>query len=139
MAIPCSDSRYRENGAAAVELAVVLPVLILILLGIIQFGFILNGQITLTHAAREGARLAVINGDNDQAVKQRVKDSSVALLLKLNEVVIDRPSNTDNENDRDWIKVTVSGSVSLIVPLPDKILEGGSIKLSSESIMRAEY
>lgn len=45
-----------DGGAAAVELALVLPVLLLVVFGIIDFGRALNAQITLTEAAREGAR-----------------------------------------------------------------------------------
>jgi|CZKT01.1.fsa_nt_gi Flp pilus assembly protein TadG len=50
----------RERGAAAVEFALLLPVLLLLLFGIIDFGRALNAQITLTQAAREGARLAAL-------------------------------------------------------------------------------
>ncbi|GAB2764900.1 TadE/TadG family type IV pilus assembly protein [Sinomonas soli] len=48
-----SDS---ERGAAAVEFAIVLPVLLVLLLGIIDFGRAFSAQQTLTYAAREGAR-----------------------------------------------------------------------------------
>ncbi len=50
----------RDRGAAAVEFALVLPLLLLIVFGIIDFGRALNAQITLTQAAREGARLAAL-------------------------------------------------------------------------------
>ncbi|MFA9445198.1 TadE/TadG family type IV pilus assembly protein [Egicoccus sp. AB-alg6-2] len=48
------------EGAAAVEMAILLPVLMLLLGGIIDFGFMLNAQISLTHAAREGVRVEAI-------------------------------------------------------------------------------
>lgn len=51
-----------EDGAAAVELAFVLPVLLLVLFGLVEFGRAYNAQIALTGAAREGARvMAVVN------------------------------------------------------------------------------
>jgi Flp pilus assembly protein TadG len=50
-----------ERGAAAVEFALVLPVLLLILFGIIEFARAWNVRQTLTDAAREGARVAVVN------------------------------------------------------------------------------
>jgi hypothetical protein len=51
----------RDGGAAAVETALVLPILLLIVFGIIDFGRMLHAQITLTEAAREGARAVALN------------------------------------------------------------------------------
>ena len=50
-----------ERGAAAVEFAILLPVLLLILIGIMEFGRAFNVQITASNAAREGARYAAIH------------------------------------------------------------------------------
>lgn len=52
--------RRRERGAAAVEMALVLPILISLVFGIIDFSRIFNAEIQLSQAAREGARLAAI-------------------------------------------------------------------------------
>jgi Flp pilus assembly protein TadG len=46
-----------DRGAAAVEFALVLPLLVAMILGMIDFGRAYNQQITLTQLAREGARL----------------------------------------------------------------------------------
>jgi Flp pilus assembly protein TadG len=54
-------SGRKEKGAVAVEMAIVLPLLLLILLGIMEFGRALNVQVSLTQAAREGARYAAIH------------------------------------------------------------------------------
>ena len=50
----------REEGAAAVEFALVLPILILILFGIIEFGFALHNKEVITNASREGARAGIV-------------------------------------------------------------------------------
>lgn len=50
-----------ERGASAVEFALVLPVLIALVLGIIEFGFYFNQQISVTQAAREGARAYAVD------------------------------------------------------------------------------
>lgn len=55
--------RRGDRGASAVEAALVLPIVLLIVFGIIDFGRMLNAQITLTEAAREGARAAALNAD----------------------------------------------------------------------------
>lgn len=49
-----------EKGSVAVEMAILLPVLILILFGIMEFGRALNTQAMLTHAARESVRVMAI-------------------------------------------------------------------------------
>lgn len=49
-----------QSGAAAVEFAFVMPILFMLVFGIIEFGFIFNRWISVTHAAREGARLLAV-------------------------------------------------------------------------------
>ena len=53
-------TRRSESGGAAVEFALLLPVLMMILFGIIEFGFALHRQSILTNASREGARLGIV-------------------------------------------------------------------------------
>jgi Flp pilus assembly protein TadG len=53
--------RFDDQGAAAVELAMVLPVLLLLVCGIVDLGRMSNLEITLSAAAREGARWAALN------------------------------------------------------------------------------
>jgi len=50
-----------QRGAAAVEFAIVLPLLMLLLLGILEFGWMFNQQISLTNAAREAARYYAVH------------------------------------------------------------------------------
>ena len=50
-----------DRGASAVELAIVLPVLLLVLGGIIDFGLAFTTQMAVTQAAREGARMVALN------------------------------------------------------------------------------
>jgi len=54
-------AKQKERGAVAVEMAMLLPLLLLILIGTIEFGRVLNVQISMTQAAREGARYAAIH------------------------------------------------------------------------------
>ncbi|HEY2306938.1 MAG TPA: TadE/TadG family type IV pilus assembly protein [Streptosporangiaceae bacterium] len=56
--------RGGDRGAAAVEFALLLPLLLLLVFGIIDFGRAINAQITLTQAARQGARLAALGQPN---------------------------------------------------------------------------
>lgn len=59
-----------ENGVVALELALVLPFLLLLVFGIIQFGRAYNAKIELSSAVREGARvLALDSGDPEATTK----------------------------------------------------------------------
>ena len=64
----------RDEGAALIEAAFVLPMLLFISIGIIEFGRAFQTWQVVTNAAREGARVAVLPGMSDDAVKTRVKD-----------------------------------------------------------------
>lgn len=58
--------QQKDRGAVAVEMALLLPVLVLIVLGIMEFGRAYNAQVTLTNAAREGVRvMAITNVQSD--------------------------------------------------------------------------
>lgn len=61
-----------ETGAEIVEFAIVLPLLLLVVLGIIDFGFLFQRYEVVTNAAREGARVAVLPGYEDADVVARV-------------------------------------------------------------------
>lgn len=50
-----------ERGQALVEFAVVIPIFLMLLLGILQFGIVFNNYITLTDAARAGSRVAAVS------------------------------------------------------------------------------
>lgn len=67
-----------ERGAVAVEMALILPVLLLLVLGTIEFGRALNTQITLTHAAREGVRVLAISGESGPS-KSAAEDAGTFL------------------------------------------------------------
>lgn len=50
-----------RKGAAAVEFAIILPILISLVLGICEFGFLLYNQQVITNASREGARAGIVS------------------------------------------------------------------------------
>ena len=54
------DSNNGEQGTSVVEFALVLPLLLILLFGVIEFGFILYNQAMITNACREGARFGIM-------------------------------------------------------------------------------
>lgn len=67
-----------DRGAAAVEFALVFPMLVLVLIGIVEYGSVFNAQLMLTSAAREGARTMAVTGDAAQA-RAAVIDAAIGL------------------------------------------------------------
>lgn len=64
----------RRLAGAVVEFAVVLPLLITILFGIIEYGWIFMIRQTLQHAAREGCRTAALQTSTDAQIDQRINE-----------------------------------------------------------------
>jgi len=121
-----SRSKLRnEKGASAVEFALVLPIFLMLVFGIFQFGIAFNNWIAITHAAREGARLAVV-GQYDE---QRVIDSAPSVDIQSISV-----SGQDGAVG-DPVTVTVAGNV-LNINIP--FAGNWPVTLRSTAVMRLE-
>ena len=71
-------SEPRERGSVAVEFALLLPILLLLVFGVVDVGRAISAQITLTQAAREGARLAAL-GQPSSTVVSRAQAAATGL------------------------------------------------------------
>ena len=56
-----------DSGVVATEFVIIAPILIILVFGIIEFGFVFNAQISLTQAVREGVRVGAIGEDLSSA------------------------------------------------------------------------
>jgi Flp pilus assembly protein TadG len=82
----------KQDGQAMVELAFVLPILIMVMLGIVQFGIVFNNYVTMTDAARAGARKAAVSRflhDNGAAAKALVYADATSLNRDTLDVNVD--------------------------------------------------
>ncbi len=70
--------RAHERGSAAVEFALLLPILLLLLLALVQVGVIARDSLVLTQASRAGAREAAVQGSSD-SVEEAVRAAAVGL------------------------------------------------------------
>jgi len=123
--------RKNEKGQGLVSFALVLPILAMLIFGIIQFGFIFYSQITITSAAREGARMASV-GKQDQEIINKINSitSSIPLLtVYMNNVTI------SNRVIGSEVEVFVPASVEIIVPILDKAV-GDDFIINAKSTMR---
>jgi Flp pilus assembly protein TadG len=64
-----------DSGAAAVEMALLLPILLTVVFGIIEFGFAFNAQISLTQATREAVRVGAIGEQSTEAMEARLGEA----------------------------------------------------------------
>ena len=66
--------RRAERGAALVELALCLPLLLVVIAGIVDFAFLFQRYEVITNAAREGARLGSLPGFTEAMIRQHVRN-----------------------------------------------------------------
>jgi len=113
-----------EQGQSMTEFALVLPVLALILFAVLQFGIVFNNYVTLTDAARAGARRAAVSRQDpnrDSAVITAVKNS--ASDLDQSKLSVPPPSSTwDPGSD-----VTVTASYPYSISLLGLVVKSGSL------------
>jgi Flp pilus assembly protein TadG len=124
-----SASRRRsERGSAAVEFAILLPVLILLLFGIIEFSIAYNHQQGLHAAAREGARVAALPQSTQASVIDRVRSALQGVMNSTdiqNATITVTPSGNQPCNGAPagtHVIVTVSAPDDLAIPLYTKTL-----------------
>ena len=129
-------------GMAMVEFVIILPILLMLVFAIIEFGVLFGRWQTLSNAAREGARTAVVfrSGCNvtsvEAEVRQRVKDYAAPLGIVLTDADIDVTGVCGDS--------TTSSTVSVTLPYTFKVLPGfaasvsPTIDLVGNSVMRNE-
>jgi Flp pilus assembly protein TadG len=98
-----------QKGTAGIELAIVLPLLLLMIFGVIEFGILFYNKQVITNASREGVRAGITYTDI-AAVRQIVRDYCRNELIGLSDPVTITDSNItitppDGQND---LTVTVS-------------------------------
>jgi len=123
-----------KKGQSLVEFVLVLPLILLIIMGIFEFGLMFNSYLTINNASREGARLASVGG-TDIAIESRV----IAVAGNLDPVdlaVTVSPGEGLRERGGS-VTVTVVYNHGIITPIISNIL-GGNIPLTSETTMRVE-
>jgi Flp pilus assembly protein TadG len=105
-------TRYRsEDGQAITEFALVLPILMALLLGIIQFGIVFNNYITLTDATRAGAREAATSrfrNDGGASAKTVVEKSAQGLNKAVLDPTIQITAAPDWKTTGNTVTVTAS-------------------------------
>ena len=145
--------RRAERGQSLAELALILPVLLILLFGVVEFGMVLKSYIQVTNATREGARYAALGAtagsyptncqaSGDTTAVGRTCSSLAGLkLANVSSVTVTYPNGKVSGNK---VVVTVNYVYKFFTPVGGLISlfsGGGSsnrITLSSSTTMRLE-
>lgn len=135
-----------ESGQAAVELALILPVLAFMLLSIMEGGRIFAGYIELQNAARDGVRYASI-----KCSKAQVPDSQLATwvaaeltpwvesrlnMLKTGDLTLEF-SRKSSDNAEVWVEVVLTCKMKINTPVLSSLI-GNPLNLRVVMAMRNE-
>ncbi len=124
--------RKRERGTALAEFALVAPILIILLFGIIEFGITFNRAQAVEAAAREGARLASLSTTNAMDVKDRVDDALDGIPMA-GPVNVSVSASCFGRQGQE-VTVTVQTNHPVNIPLWGAI----SVPLESKAVFRCE-
>jgi Flp pilus assembly protein TadG len=137
-----NQPRSVRRGAAVVEFAILAPVLILLIFGMVEYGRMVMVQQLLTNASREGARVGILDGSSDDDVKNAVIDKvGGAVPLDANDIVCN-PSPVSSAGAGETVTVTVSIPFAEVSWLPIGMARyvgiPDTLSLSASSSMRRE-
>ncbi|MDE3088425.1 MAG: pilus assembly protein [Chloroflexota bacterium] len=93
MLITLFSSKRSARAQATIEFAFVLPILVLLLMGIFDFGRVTYANTVLANAAREGVRKAAVGAD-DATIKSTVTSTAVALSIDPNNITVSPPQGS---------------------------------------------
>ena len=120
---PQPHRRSGERGAAAVEFALVCPILFMLLIGMVEFGRGYSAKISITAAAREGARAVALGDDGTAAALAAAND------LDASKLTVVAPASCEQGEP---VTVTTRYAFSYSIPL----LPAKTVNLESRGVMR---
>ena len=126
----------KEDGQAIVELAITLPILIMILCAIIDFGWLFMNQNRIDYCSREGARYAIVHSTSKTAIEEHIRAIAPENIADTVDITITF-SNTSNPRLGDVI-VEISDDVSILTPIVGVFVQGETMNLSSSCTMKVE-
>lgn len=132
-----SSSLRRQRGSIIVEFALMLPLFLTLVLGVIEGSRVIWMYNTMSHAAREGARYAVVHGADSPSpasssdIEQVVRDRAVGV-----EVEVTTAWENPNKEPGSMVEVQVRSEFRSVLPM---LLGVTTIPLASTSRMVIDY
>lgn len=126
--------RKTEGGQALVELALVLPVLIMLTFGIVEFGRVFNAYLVVNQSAREGARKGIVGATDSEIITAVNNSASTLNTAKLTIAIT--PSQTYRTRGAS-LAVSVKYPVTVYIPLLSAIIPN-PLDVNGKTVMRVE-
>ncbi|MHB1318987.1 MAG: TadE family protein [Anaerolineae bacterium] len=123
----------RECGQSMVEFALVLPVVLLLIFGLLEFGRVINAEITAGHCANELARYGIIKGRTVTDIRNYAvsDDNPVCPTFELSDetilkVTVDYHYPTGTLDGGTAVVVMITYPIEIVVPLMDTFFQGST-------------
>lgn len=139
----------RSRGQALVEFAFVLPVFLLLFMGIVDLGTAVFTYNSLTNAAREGARLAIVNQDTTSIISRAEQQVSIAEITAPNVTINFYQAADDGSPDTAstcspvavgcLAVVTFEATYQPLTPVIGDVLFRGGVTFTARSVLSVEY
>lgn len=124
-----------QKGQSLAEFAIILPILLLVVMGIFQFGLLFNAYLTIENVSREGARVGVTGG-SDAEINSAVL--SYASALDPGRLTVTVTPGEAGRDPGETLTVKVTYNYELSVPIINSLFENGEVVLSAQTSMRVE-
>jgi len=128
--------RQSNRGQSLLEFAIILPVLLVIVAGVLDIGRLYFSYVAVTDAASEGVAYAATHPTNESLIVARARDAS-NMTADESEIVFQCPT-CPAVGSGDTVTVTVTYSFTLATPIVNAIVPGGVVPLravASEAVL----
>jgi Flp pilus assembly protein TadG len=128
-----------QKGQAVVEFALTLPILLLVVCGIIDFGWMMGNKLLLSYCSREGARygaVAALLPNSVSLITQRVINSAPTYLQS--DIIVDVTFSDPTNIASGDVIVKVSYNVDALTPISGIFTNGQTVKETSMCVMKVE-
>ena len=142
--------RHQAHGQGLVEFALTLPVFLLLFVGLLDLGSAVVSYNSLTNAAREGARLAIVNQDKPSIVK-RAQDASAIVEINSPSVSVDyyrEKADGTPDTSKTCSSPVAVGCLAVVsfeatykplTPIIGSFIFPTGVKLKATSVLSVEY
>lgn len=132
--VMCMKRLDNRKGQTLVEFALVLPILLLLLLGIFEFGRIFNATLVLEHAVRDAARVGAVS-HSETEIEEIIESQYLKGIT--HELVFDVEDEDHKWDAGNRLTIRAKYDIDVITPIIS-VFVGNTISLESEASMRIE-